>query len=88
MRYDPKRAEGAQHNAAIVCLTRLRCDVILALLCNLEPYRATAQACADPRPWSTCAQTPGGTDRLPRSVVLSPVAATVCRSVAVCARRR
>ena len=38
--YDRKRAEGKNHNAAIICLARRRCDVILAMLRNLEPYRA------------------------------------------------
>lgn len=37
--YDRKRAEGKKHNAAIICLARRRCDVILAMLRNLEPYR-------------------------------------------------
>jgi len=40
--YDRKRAEGKKHNAAVICLARRRCDVILAMLRNLEPYRATA----------------------------------------------
>jgi len=38
--YDRKRAEGKKHNAAVICLARRRCDVILAMLRNLEPYRA------------------------------------------------
>jgi transposase len=38
--YDRKRAEGKKHNAAIICLARRRCDVILAMLRNLEPYRS------------------------------------------------
>lgn len=37
--YDRKRAEGKKHNAAVICLARRRCDVILAMLNNLEPYR-------------------------------------------------
>jgi transposase len=37
--YDRKRAEGKKHNAAVICLARRRCDVILAMLRNLEPYR-------------------------------------------------
>jgi len=41
--YDRKRGEGKKHNAAIICLARRRCDVILAMLRNLEPYRATTQ---------------------------------------------
>jgi transposase len=39
--YDRKRAEGKKHNAAVICLARRRCDVILAMLRNLEPYRST-----------------------------------------------
>ena len=30
--YDHKRAEGKRHNAALICLARRRCDVILAIL--------------------------------------------------------
>jgi hypothetical protein len=30
--HDRKRAEGKRHNAAIICLARRRCDVILAML--------------------------------------------------------
>lgn len=30
--YDRKRAEGQKHNAAVICLARRRCDVILAML--------------------------------------------------------
>lgn len=41
--YDRKRAEGKKHNAAVICLARRRCDVILAMLRNLEPYRATTE---------------------------------------------
>lgn len=37
--YDRKRAEGKKHNAAVICLARRRCDVILAMLRDLEPYR-------------------------------------------------
>lgn len=29
--YDRKRAEGKKHNAAVICLARRRCDVILAM---------------------------------------------------------
>jgi hypothetical protein len=42
--YDRKRAEGKKHNAAVICLARRRCDVILAMLRNLEPYRAPTPA--------------------------------------------
>ena len=34
-------AEGTKHYAAIICLARRRCDVILAMLRNNEPYRTT-----------------------------------------------
>lgn len=37
--YDRKRAEGKKHNAALICLARRRCDVILAMLRNREHYR-------------------------------------------------
>jgi len=40
--YDRKRTEGKKHNAAVICLARRRCDVILAMLRNLEPYRTPA----------------------------------------------
>jgi transposase len=30
--YQRKRAEGKRHNAAVICLARRRCDVILAML--------------------------------------------------------
>jgi transposase len=39
--YDRKRAEGKRHNAAIICLARRRCDVILAILRTGQPYRTT-----------------------------------------------
>ena len=42
--YDRKRAEGKKHNAAVICLARRRCDVILAMLRNLEPYRSQQPA--------------------------------------------
>ena len=45
--YDRKRAEGKKHNAAVICLARRRCDVILAMLRNLEPYRAPATPAND-----------------------------------------
>lgn len=38
--YDRKRAEGKQHNAAVICLARRRCDVILAMLRSGRPYQA------------------------------------------------
>lgn len=37
--YDRKRAEGKKHNAAVICLARRRCDVILAMARNHEAYR-------------------------------------------------
>jgi transposase len=36
--YDRKRAEGKRHNAALICLARRRCDVILAMLNTGEHY--------------------------------------------------
>ncbi len=41
--YDRKRAEGKKHNAAIICLARRRCDVILAMLRNKEHYLTPEQ---------------------------------------------
>jgi transposase len=38
--YDRKRAEGKRHNAAVICLARRRCDVILAMLRTQQPYQA------------------------------------------------
>ena len=38
--YDRKRAEGKAHNAAVICLARRRCDVILAMLRSRTPYQA------------------------------------------------
>jgi transposase len=37
--YDRKRLEGKKHNAALICLARRRCDVILAMLRNHEHYQ-------------------------------------------------
>jgi transposase len=36
--YDRKRAEGKRHNAAVICLARRRCNVILAMLRTSQPY--------------------------------------------------
>jgi transposase len=36
--YDRKRAEGKRHNAALMCLARRRCNVILAMLRTQQPY--------------------------------------------------
>ncbi|PPK68451.1 cold-shock-like DNA binding protein [Actinokineospora auranticolor] len=48
--YDRKRAEGKKHNAALICLTRRRCDVLFAMLRTTTHYRhpeaATAPAAA------------------------------------------
>lgn len=41
--YDRKRAEGKKHNAALICLARRRCDVILAMLRNKEHYLTPEQ---------------------------------------------
>ena len=37
--YDRKRAEGKKHNAALICLARRRCNVILAMLRDQQPYQ-------------------------------------------------
>ncbi len=39
--YDRKRAQGKKHNAAVICLARRRCDVILAMLKSGTAYDAT-----------------------------------------------
>lgn len=36
--YQRKRAEGKKHNAAVICLARKRCDIILAMLKTAAPY--------------------------------------------------
>lgn len=36
--YDRKRAEGKKHNAALICLARRRCNVILAMLRTGQHY--------------------------------------------------
>ena len=36
--YQRKRAEGKKHNAAVICLARKRCDIILAMLKTASPY--------------------------------------------------
>lgn len=38
--YDRKRVEGKRHNAALICLARRRCNVILAMLRTEQPYSA------------------------------------------------
>lgn len=40
--YQRKRAEGKDHTAAIICLARRRCDLILAMLKNGTTYQPTA----------------------------------------------
>jgi hypothetical protein len=37
--YDRKRASGKRHNAAVICLARRRCDVILAMLRTGQHYQ-------------------------------------------------
>ncbi|HEX4867487.1 MAG TPA: IS110 family transposase [Acidimicrobiales bacterium] len=44
--YDRKRAEGKKHNAALICLARRRCDVILAMLRDQQPYLTPAERAA------------------------------------------
>lgn len=44
--YDRKRAEGKKHNAALICLSRRRCDLIFAMLRNQQPYRTPTPAAA------------------------------------------
>ncbi len=42
--YERKRAEGKKHNAALICLARLRCDVLYAMLKTKQPYRDRVRA--------------------------------------------
>jgi len=56
--YDRKRAEGKRHNAALICLARRRCDVILAMLITRQPYqpaRPHRPRRPDPAPQGTAA---------------------------------
>jgi transposase len=39
--YARKRAEGKNHNAAVICLARKRCDLLLAMLKHHAPYEPT-----------------------------------------------
>lgn len=39
--YDRKRAQGKKHNAAVICLARRRCDVILAMVKTATAYDAS-----------------------------------------------
>jgi transposase len=36
--YQRKRDEGKRHNAAVICVARRRCDLVLAMLKNQTPY--------------------------------------------------
>jgi transposase len=42
--YDRKRTEGKRHNAALICLARRRCDVILAILRTRQPCQPARTA--------------------------------------------
>jgi len=42
--YDRKRAEGKRHNAALICLARRRCNVILAMLRTGQAYNPSHRA--------------------------------------------
>jgi hypothetical protein len=46
--YDRKRAEGKRHNAALICLARRRCNVILAMLRTGQHYLSRDQRAARP----------------------------------------
>ena len=46
--YDRKRAEGKRHNAAVMCLARRRCDVILAIISTRTTYQTRLPASLDP----------------------------------------
>ena len=37
--YQRKRAQGKRHNAALICVARRRCNLILAILKNQTPYQ-------------------------------------------------
>ncbi len=37
--YQHKREQGKRHNAALICVARRRCDLILAILKNQTPYQ-------------------------------------------------
>jgi len=39
--YQKKRTEGKNHTAAMICLTRRRCDLILDMLQTGTPYNPT-----------------------------------------------
>ena len=44
--YNHKRAEGKKHNAALICLTRRRCDIHYAMLKNKTLYQTSSAAAA------------------------------------------
>ncbi len=46
--YDRKRAEGKRHNAAVMCLARRRCDVILAIISTRTAYQTRLPASLEP----------------------------------------
>ena len=48
--YQRKRAEGKRHNAAVICLARRRCDVILAMLRTATPYQPAIDTGPDDLP--------------------------------------
>ena len=37
--YLRKRAQGKEHNAAVICVGRRRCNIILAMLKTQTPYQ-------------------------------------------------
>ena len=37
--YQRKRSEGKRHNAAVICVARRRCNIILAMLKTQTPYQ-------------------------------------------------
>lgn len=42
--YDRKRAQGKKNNAALICLSRRRCDVLFAMIKNQETYQTPKPA--------------------------------------------
>ena len=46
--YQRKRSEGKRHNAAVICVARRRCNIILAMLKTQTPYQPP-----QPQPEST-----------------------------------
>ena len=37
--YQHKRSQGKRHNAAVICVARRRCNIILAMLKTQTPYQ-------------------------------------------------